>query len=589
MSEASDQTTAVPATDQQSAAEAEGGSQSDAQPDAQSDAQPDTQPDGGSPSGTGRRFGTVRDRFDDSTLLAVLGGFGVFLTAVLLYTRFPFTGGLGRDESIYVYEAQRFSRGQAPYASIFDPKTPGSGILGGIAAYIAHQFRTNDLHAVRLMFLLLSILTVIAVYLCTLQLFKSVTGAFAAGMAFTFFAKFAHDAIIGPDAKTPAVLFLVLCMLFLARRQWFTGAVFAGLAFACWQPIFPMGLIAVVAATVAADPGLSSRLRALVRTLIGAALPMVILAIYFLFAGAFKVFISATLLYPLSGNVRAKEGLLTHLTHPFVVLAHFPMTAALFWIGVVAMFAVVVHEFVRKGRAALTSPFVLVVFGTFALNMLYAFYDFQSDPDTLPLLAYPAIGIGAGIAVASGYVKAPSVRRAVTGAVVVVAIVLAGVSWVNYTNSWGHDRKLVTQMRGACGIDRVVGHGTLESLGNPVVFVLTHRKSPTNFIYLASGVDGWKIRHTKHGFRGWVAQIVKRHPAAINVDGWKTGWTDPTIRALQQYGYKQRYIGPYKMFMTSAEIAHAKTVNVKLTTHFARVAKAVDGSKLPARVPCGNG
>ena len=76
----------------------------------------------------------MRDRFGDNRLLAVLGGFGVFLTSVLLYTRFPFTGGLGRDESIYAYEAQRFSRGQAPYASIFDPKTPGAGILGGIAA-----------------------------------------------------------------------------------------------------------------------------------------------------------------------------------------------------------------------------------------------------------------------------------------------------------------------------------------------------------------------------------------------------------------------------------------------------------------------
>ena len=146
-------------------------------------------------------------------------------------------------------------------------------------------------------------------------------------------------------------------------------------------------------------------------------------------------------------------------------------------------------EFVTKRRAALTSPVVLVVFGTFVLNLLYAFYDFQSDPDTLPLLAYPAIGIGLGSVVAMGYLKATNVRRVVTGAVVAVAIVLAGVSWVNYVHTWGNDRKLVTQLRGACGIDRVVGHGTLESLGNPVVFVLTHRKSPSNYIYLSSGVD----------------------------------------------------------------------------------------------------
>ena len=550
---------------------------------------PPAERDATSSSSNGGRFGALRQRFDDSTWLAVLGGLGVFIGAVALYTRFPFTGGLGRDESIYAYEAQQFSRGHAPYASIFDPKTPGSGILGGIAAFVAHQFHANDLHAIRLMFLLLSILTAVAVYLCTLQLFGSVLGAFAAGMTFTFFAKFAHDAIIGPDAKTPAVLFLVLCMLFLSRRNWFTGAVFAGLAFACWQPIFPMALIAVVAATAAADAGMSNRLRALVRTLVGAALPMVLLAIYFLVVGAFKTFISATLLYPLFGSARAKESFLTHLTHPIHVIAHFPMTAILFWVGSVALIGLVVLEFARTKRAALTSPLVLIVLGTFVLNVLYALYDFQSDPDTLPLLAYPAIGIGGAVAAGVAFLKSPAPRRVATAVVVALAIVLAGVSWVNYTDRWGNDRKLVGQNRDACALDRVVGHGKLESLGNPVVLVLTHRRSPTNYIYLASGVDRWKIKHTKNGFKGWVAEIVRRRPPAINVDGWKTGWTKPMIRALKQHGYKLRYLGPWKMLMTPAEIAHAKQVNVKLTPKFTPVATTADGATLPAKVPCGNG
>jgi hypothetical protein len=567
VSEASEQTTAESATDEQPAVDR----------------------DAESRAGSGGPLNGLRDRFGDNTLLAALGGLGVFLCALALYTRFPFTGGLGRDESIYAYEAQRFSRGQAPYASIFDPKTPGSGVLGGIAAFVAHLFHANDLHAIRLMFLLLSILTVIAVYLCTLQVFGSVLGAFAAGMTFTFFTKFAHDAIIGPDAKTPAVLFQVLCILFLARRKWFTGAVFAGLAFACWQPIFPMALIAVVAATIAADAGLGNRLRAFVRTLVGAALPMAIFAVYFLIAGAFKPFVSATLLYPLLGTARAKEGFLTHLTHPIHVIDHYPMTATLFWLGTVCMLGLVVLEFVRSKRAALVSPLVLVVFGTFVLNVLYALYDFQEDPDTLPLLAYPAIAIGGTVAALFALAKSPVVRRAVTAAVVVVAVVLAAVSWVNYTDRWGNDRKLVAQLRGACGIDRVVGHGTLESLGNPVVFVLTHRKSPTNYIYLASGVDRWKINHTTGGFKGWVREIIRRHPPAINVDGWKTGWTKPMIRALRQHGYRERYIGQFKMFMTPAEIAHAKKVGVKLSPQFSRAATTVTGAKLPAKVPCGNG
>ena len=130
-------------------------------------------------------------------------------------------------------------------------------------------------------------------------------------------------------------------------------------------------------------------------------------------------------------------------------------------------------------------------------------------------------------------------RRVAVGAVVAVAIVLAGVSWVNYTARMGQrPQRWSRRSRDACAVDRVVGHGTLESLGNPVVFVLTHRKSPTNYIYLASGVDRWKIKHTKDGFHGWVNEIVKRHPPAINVDGWKTAWTKPMVRALRAHGYK---------------------------------------------------
>ena len=121
------------------------------------------------------------------------------------------------------------------------------------------------------------------------------------------------------------------------------------------------------------------------------------------------------------------------------------------------------------------------------------------------------------------------------------------------------------------------------------MFVLTHRKSPTNYIYLSSGVDHWKIKHTKGGFQGWVNEIVRRHPPAINVDGWKTAWTKVMVRALRKHGYKVRYIGQFKMFMTGAEIAHAKQVNVKLSTKFARIATTTDGRPLPAKVPCGNG
>jgi hypothetical protein len=535
------------------------------------------------------RFDTLRRRFDDSVWLAALGGLGVFIGAIALYTRFPFTGGLGRDESIYAYEAQQFSRGHAPYASIFDPKTPGSGILGGVAAFVAHLFHANDLHAIRLMFLVLSVLTAVAVYLLTLQVFKSVPGAFAAGIAFTCFTKFAHDAIIGPDAKTPGVLFLVLCMLFLARKQWFVGAIFAGLAFNCWQPLFWFALIAIIAAVI--DAGSGNRLRQGVRTLVGAAIPSVILTIYFVIAGATKPYISATLLYPLLGTKRAKESLSTHLLRPFRVINHFQLTELIWWTGIVALLALVVVEFLKNRRAALTSPLFLIVAVTFACNMLYAFYDFQSDPDTLPLLPYGAIGVGGLVALIFSGLTQPVLRRVATAVVVVRAAVISAVAWVSYVDKWGNDHKLLIQLRAACGLNRVAGPGMdqLVSLGNPEVFVLTKRRSATNYIYLSSGVDKWKIKHTKGGLKAWEHEIIAKDPAVINVDGWQTAYTKVVTRFLQSNNYKERFIGGYRVFVTPAGIARAKKANVQLATKRSTYARATDGKRLPAKVPCGNG
>ncbi len=542
------------------------------------------------PTAGGGRIARLRGRFDDSVWLAVLGGIGVFIGAIALYTRFPFTGGLGRDESIYAYESQQFSRGHAIYTSIFDPKGPGAGMLGGIGAFIAHLFHASDLHGIRLMFLIMSVLTVVAIYLLVLQVFKSVPAAFAAGIAFTLFAKFAHDAIIGPDAKTPGVLLAVICMIFLARKQWFVGAIFAGLTFNCWQPFFWFALIAVIAAALDAE-GAGGRARAALRALVGAAIPSVVLTIYFAIAGAFKPFISATFLYPLLGTVRAKESLREHLVRPFRVLAHYTMTEIVWWVGILSLLVVVAVEIVKRRRAALTEPIFLILFLAFVGNMLYAFYDFQSDPDTLALLPFGAIGVGAGVALLLSVLKQPVVRRASTGVVVIVAVVLSIVQANMYTNRWGSDHKLLVQLRSACGLDRVAGPGKyqLVSLGNPEVFVLTHRRSPTNYIYLASGVDKWKITHTKGGVKAWEREIIAHKPSVINVDGWQTGWTKPVTHFLATSGYQLRYIGVYKVYVSQAAIARAKQVNVQLATAKHQYARAVDGKRLPAKVPCGNG
>ncbi len=112
----------------------------------------------------------------------------------------------------------------------------------------------NALHAIRAEFFVISVLTVLAVYVLALELSDSVAGAVTAGLAFCCYSRFADDAAGGPDPKTAGVLFMVLCMWLLVRRRWFAGGIMGGLAFLFWQPLMWFPLIAVVAAAVYSDP-----------------------------------------------------------------------------------------------------------------------------------------------------------------------------------------------------------------------------------------------------------------------------------------------------------------------------------------------
>ena len=66
---------------------------------------------------------------------------------------------------------------------------------------------------------------------------------------------------------------------------------------------------------------------------IGLAFPVVVVAIYFAVAGAFSDFVQATVLYPLTGTAHPPETLRQHFTRIPKVLAVYPLTAVIFWVG----------------------------------------------------------------------------------------------------------------------------------------------------------------------------------------------------------------------------------------------------------------
>jgi hypothetical protein len=516
---------------------------------------------------------------------ALLGGLAVTVAAVALFTRFSVDMLLSRDEAIYVYGSIRFAHGVAPYASIFDPKTPGATLLGGFAAHLATLQPASALHAIRAEFFVVALLAVLAVYVLALELSGSVGGAITAGVAFCCYTRFAQDALGGPDPKTAGVLFMVLCMWLLVRRRWFAGGVMGGLAFLFWQPLMWFPLIAVVAAAVYSAP--HRRRRGALVAAGGAAAPVAVVAIYFALAGAFSDFVRTAFIFPLVGTVRAPETLGQHLTRIPGVLWVYPLTAAVFCVGTACLvLAVVLRLRSAPAREVLMTPLVLIVAATFVLNLLYALYDFQWTPDTLPFMPYPVLGAAVLIGELQGRVASVAVGRVVAAAGVVLALVGASVAWAQYQTPTSKARNLSGQLSSACGLSRLVGTGSFVELGDPTQLVLTGRTSTSPFIYLDAGVDQWKVDHTAGGLQGWLHEILAQHPPVIGLDGWYTPITPRMKLLLRKAGYVHRFIGPWRVFIAPAARLRSRAVNVLLSTHPTPIALTRQHRRLPAQVPC---
>src|SRR3954464_14768762 len=204
------------------------------------------------------------------------------VVALLLYTQFSIEGNLSRDESIYAYGGQQLVEGLPVYEGIFDPKPPLPTFLTAAGIGSAHVLGSDELKAMRFEFLLFSVLTVGAVYLLCLRLWRSTVAALAGAVTFASFRGFAADAIGGPDVKTPGVLLSVIALLLLVERRWFWAAFVGSLAFLDWQPLGIYALAAVVAAFLLGE----ARWRQAAYAVAGAAIPLAATALYLAIAGS---------------------------------------------------------------------------------------------------------------------------------------------------------------------------------------------------------------------------------------------------------------------------------------------------------------
>ena len=497
------------------------------------------------------------------------GAVGSLVVAAVLFSRYSWDAPLNRDEAIYVYGGQRLADGVPPYLGVFDPKTPLSTLLCGAAVWLARLVGRGDLSTVRALFFLCAVLAVLATYALGARLFRSVPAGLTAAAVLASFSCFAVDALGGPNAKTPGVLLLVLSMWLTVRADWFVAGVAGGLAFLVWQPLIAYPFVTVMGALLLTSG--PRRVRSGALALGGAALPVLVVSGYLASVGALRAFLDAAFVFPLVGVHRGDPKRPPIVQVALTALEVMGWGGVVFLLGLVLVVGAAVLHLVRHRREpgrGLDAPLVWVGLGTLALQLGYAGTDFQGYPDLYPLLPYAGLGFGALVAWAlarAGEARTEGAVRAVRWTVLTGLVALVVTAAVTFTQDPPDTDGLARERVLSCAVEHSLTPGTrLWSLGNPVPLVLAHRRNPDRFVYLNSGVGQWKI--DKHGgLDGWQEQIRSVRPSVVIFNSWNGDAGPSLVMRVRALGYAERFVGPWRAFVTPEVIRHAARRGVQLT------------------------
>jgi hypothetical protein len=183
------------------------------------------------------------------------------------------------------------------------------------------------------------------------------------------------------------------------------------------------------------------------------------------------------------------------------------------------------------------------------------------------LLPYGALGWAVAAVYALDRLGRPDWQRVATAALVTVVVIATLGFAVDYYQPDGRHPALRGEQASACAVQRALVPGTpLWVMGNPLPLVFLHRRNPDNYPYLGSGLDRWKIKHTKGHFRGWTTQIVDSRASVLVVDTWQSPVRIRMERWLAKHGYKRGFIGPWQVFVTPAALARMPGQGIELTS-----------------------
>ena len=501
----------------------------------------------------------------------------LFLAAIVYYGQ-SFEGALSRDNAIYLYSGQRMAEGIPPYVSIFDHKGPLAPMLVGVGVVISKYLGATDITAVRGVFFLIGCLAVVAAYGLGNSLFKSQRAGLFTALTFLGFFGFARYAVSSPEAKTPMVLFEVLCLLFASQRRWFLAGLCGSLAALVWQPMAVFSLVVLIlAATQKETPRLVASLRATA----GAGLPVVATGAYFYFQGALGELVNGSILF--NARYLDREQLLSTAEFFAPVKAIFqgydtiliPIVVGTMLVAVViGLLTLGSLHLLRKsysgpsGRPMKKGAFA-PIFLSLPFPVLWSLVDFQGYPDFYVFIPYVAVGFGGFLGFVVGRIGANSVLLpggtrlltvALSAALTAIAVLgsfvvvdpARGVSSLDTEERPPGPNDLDYQQQAASKVQARFGEDAkVVSIGAPQLLVLLHKTNPNPYAFIIRGIDDQIAMETPGGFEGWIQELETYDPDVIAF-GRTSGTHSPMLLNWMESRYNKEKIGPWTLYVKEA-------------------------------------
>ncbi|MFX0205294.1 MAG: ArnT family glycosyltransferase [Candidatus Hodarchaeota archaeon] len=503
--------------------------------------------------------------------------FGIFLISLIVFLSYGMKAYLKKDNSIIVYAGQQMANGVPFYVSIFDIKSPIAYILAGVGVIISRVIGWNDIITIRLLFLLISCITIVSIYFLIKYLFDSSEVGLLSALLFLCFYGFSFYSAYGPRAKILMLVFEILSIWATAKKKWFWGAFIGSIAFLTWQPMLIFPVLTICLAFIQSTK--KERILASFKSTGGFMIPLVITSLYFLSYSynAFESFIHGTLIFYLLYADRGTSNSLLRrvknsLENPlFAIIEGFP--AMMFFIILGFVMIIFLFFLTRSNynsfKEMVCEDSFIVIFGSFPVLVVFALIDFQLFPDFLMFLPFVSIGCAKFLeslipyfktCIANHHQDIYGLRRINPNRLYTLMILGIAISFVfpaalmayyrraYYDNRYS--RTLAYQQEQAAKVLEMFGENvSILCLGKPELFVFLNRTNPSRYLFIMMGIDNYIHAVTPGGFEGWIQEIQGINPDLI---AYGRTPSTPHTKKLKDWidiNYTSTQIGPWQLYV----------------------------------------